>query len=224
MLLHIPRVIDSIQLGVIQGALKQSKFVDGKLSAGMVAEKVKRNEEVDQHTDTAVQLSKIIIGNLYHHAVFRSAAMPLRVATPFFARYRPGMTYGDHIDDPVMGGDGQRFRCDIATTIFLNEPEEYVGGELLIRTQFGDQKIKLPAGDAVVYPASSLHQVAEVTEGERIVAVTWVQSMIREPAKREILHELNLAREKLLHESAAGETGKQVDHAYTNLVRMWAEV
>jgi PKHD-type hydroxylase len=224
MLLHIPRVIDSIQLGVIQGALKQSKFVDGKLSAGMVAEKVKRNEEVDQHTDTAVQLSKIIIGNLYHHAVFRSAAMPLRVATPFFARYRPGMTYGDHIDDPVMGGDGQRFRCDIATTVFLNEPEEYVGGELLIRTQFGDQKIKLPAGDAVVYPASSLHQVAEVTEGERIVAVTWVQSMIREPAKREILHELNLAREKLLHESAAGETGKQVDHAYTNLVRMWAEV
>ena len=224
MLLHIPRVIDSIQLGVIQGALKQSKFVDGKLSAGMVAEKVKRNEEVDQHTDTAVQLSKIIIGNLYHHAVFRSAAMPLRVATPFFARYRPGMTYGDHIDDPVMGGDGQRFRCDIATTIFLNEPEEYVGGELLIRTQFGDQKIKLPAGDAVVYPASSLHQVAEVTEGERVVAVTWVQSMIREPAKREILHELNLAREKLLHESAAGETGKQVDHAYTNLVRMWAEV
>ena len=224
MLLHIPRVIDSIQLGVIQGALKQSKFVDGKLSAGMVAEKVKRNEEVDQHTDTAVQLSKIIIGNLYHHAVFRSAAMPLRVATPFFARYRPGMTYGDHIDDPVMGGDGQRFRCDIATTIFLNEPEEYVGGELLIRTQFGDQKIKLPAGDAVVYPASSLHQVAEVTEGERIVAVTWVQSMIREPAKREILHELNLAREKLLHESAAGETSKQVDHAYTNLVRMWAEV
>ena len=224
MLLHIPRVIDSLQLGVIQGALKQSKFVDGKLSAGMVAEKVKRNEEVDQHTDTAVQLSKIIIGNLYHHAVFRSAAMPLRVATPFFARYRPGMTYGDHIDDPVMGGDGQRFRCDIATTVFLNEPEEYVGGELLIRTQFGDQKIKLPAGDAVVYPASSLHQVAEVTEGERIVAVTWVQSMIREPAKREILHELNLAREKLLHESAAGETGKQVDHAYTNLVRMWAEV
>jgi PKHD-type hydroxylase len=224
MLLHIPRVIDSIQLGVIQGALKQSKFVDGKLSAGMVAEKVKRNEEVDQHTDTAVQLSKIIIGNLYHHAVFRSAAMPLRVATPFFARYRPGMTYGDHIDDPVMGGDGQRFRCDIATTVFLNEPEEYVGGELLIRTQFGDQKIKLPAGDAVVYPASSLHQVAEVTEGERVVAVTWVQSMIREPAKREILHELNLAREKLLHESAAGETGKQVDHAYTNLVRMWAEV
>ena len=224
MLLHIPRVIDSLQLGVIQGALKQSKFVDGRLSAGIVAEKVKRNEEVDQQTDTAVQLSKIIIGNLYHHAVFRSAAMPLRVATPFFARYRPGMTYGDHIDDPVMGGDGQRFRCDIATTVFLNEPEEYVGGELLIRTQFGDQKIKLPAGDAVVYPASSLHQVAEVTEGERIVAVTWVQSMIREPAKREILHELNLAREKLLHESAAGETSKQVDHAYTNLVRMWAEV
>lgn len=224
MMLHIPRVIDPVQLGVIQGALKQARFVDGKLSAGMAAEKVKRNEEMDQHTETAIQLSKIIIGNLYNHAIFRSAAMPLRVATPFFARYRPGMTYGDHIDDPVMGGDAQRFRCDIATTVFLNAPEEYVGGELLIRTQFGDQRIKLPAGDAVVYPASSLHQVAEVTKGERLVAVTWIQSMIREPAKREILHELNLAREKLLQESSSGDTAKQVDHAYTNLVRMWAEV
>lgn len=224
MMLHIPRVIDPVQLGVILGALKQARFVDGKLSAGMAAEKVKRNEEMDQHTETAIQLSKIIIGNLYNHALFRSAAMPLRVATPFFARYRPGMTYGDHIDDPVMGGDAQRFRCDIATTIFLNAPEEYAGGELLIRTQFGDQQIKLPAGDAVVYPASSLHQVAEVTKGERLVAVTWIQSMIREPAKREILHELNLAREKLLQEPASGDTAKQVDHAYTNLVRMWAEV
>lgn len=224
MLLQIPNVIDQPQLDVILPALKSATFVDGKLSAGMAAKKVKNNLEMDQASDVAQKLSKIVMGNLYNSPVFRSAALPLRVAMPFFARYSKGMTYGDHIDDPVMGGDVQKFRCDVATTVFLNAPDEYEGGELVVRTAFGDQKIKLPAGDAVVYPASSLHHVAEVSKGERIVAVTWIQSMVRDPAKRELLHELNQAREALLQDSADPQVTAQVDHSYTNLVRMWAEV
>lgn len=223
MLLTIPSVIDKNQLGVIQQALRDAPFINGKLSAGMQAEKVKNNEEVDQASEMAQQLSKILLGNLYHNPVFRNAALPHQVATPFFARYGKGMTYGDHIDDPVMGQE-QRFRCDVACTVFLNDPDEYDGGELTVRTPFGDQLVKLPAGDAVVYPASSLHRVAEVTKGHRLVAVTWIQSLVRDPAKRELLYELNLARERLMQESPdAGETA-QVDHSYTNLVRMWAEV
>ena len=133
------------------------------------------------------------------------------------------MKYGDHIDDPVMG-EGPRFRCDIASTIFLNEPEDYEGGELVINTAFGQHKVKLPAGDAVIYPASSLHHVAEVTKGERIVAVTWIQSLVREPEKRAILHDLNMVREKMLQASPDSEDTARIDHSYTNLVRMWAEV
>ena len=223
MMLQIPSLIDSRQMEIISAALAEATFIDGKLSAGIHAKKVKSNQEIDQTTDTAIQLSKIIIGNLYNSSIFRSATLPLRTATPFFAKYGIGMKYGDHIDDPVMG-EGQRFRCDVATTIFLNNPDEYEGGELVVRTPFGDQMVKLAAGDAVVYPASSLHHVKEVSKGNRIVAVTWTQSMVRDASRRELLHELNLAREKLMQASPNAEETAQVDHSYTNLVRMWAEV
>ncbi len=176
-----------------------------------------------ENSEMAQQLSKVLIGNLYNNATFRKAALPLKVATPCFARYEKGMTYGDHIDDPVMGQE-PRFRCDVACTVFLNDPQDYEGGELVVRTAFGDQTVKLPAGDAVVYPASSLHHVAEVSRGQRLVAVTWLQSMVRDPARRELLYELNLAREKLMREKPDAEETAQVDHSYTNLVRMWAEV
>jgi PKHD-type hydroxylase len=123
-----------------------------------------------------------------------------------------------------MGPGGGRYRSDIAITIFLSDPEAYAGGELVIRTAFGPQEVKLPAGDAIMYPASSLHRVAEVMRGERLVAVTWVQSMVRDPMRRELLYELGLAREKLLRTRPDAEETAQVDHAYVNLVRMWAEV
>jgi len=223
MLLTIPNVIDPSQLAVMQQALKDAPFIDGKLSAGMAAKKVKNNQEVDQRAEMAQQLSKILLGNLHHNKTFLNAALPLRTATPFFARYGKGMTYGEHIDDPVMGQE-PRFRCDIACTVFFNNPDEYEGGELSIHTAFGVQTVKLPAGYAVLYPASSLHQVNEVTQGERLVAVTWVQSMVRDPARRELLYELNLARDKLLREKPKADETAQVDHSYTNLVRMWAEV
>jgi PKHD-type hydroxylase len=223
MLLHIPAVIDRAQLGVIVSALAESEFIDGKLSAGAAASQVKHNEELNPQAPTIEYLNKILIGNLYNNATFRSAALPHRVSTPFFARYRRGMSYGDHIDDPVMGG-GQRYRSDVSITVFLNEPGEYAGGELVIRTAFGDRQVKLAAGDAVVYPSSSLHHVAAVTDGERLVAVAWAQSLVRDPAKRELLYELDQARSVLLRDAPGTEVAAQVDHSYVNLIRMWSEV
>jgi PKHD-type hydroxylase len=222
-MLTIPSVIDNAQREVILQALAEATFVDGKLTAGDAAKRVKSNQELDQAGEISGYLSKIIIGNLYNNPVFRSAALPNSVSTPIIAKYTRGMKYGDHIDDPVMG-EGPRFRCDIASTVFLNSPEDYEGGELVVNTAFGQQKVKLPAGDAVIYPASSLHHVAEVTKGERIVAVTWIQSLVREPEKRAILHDLNTVREKMLIESPDNEDTARIDHSYTNLVRMWAEV
>jgi PKHD-type hydroxylase len=155
--------------------------------------------------------------------MYRSAALPLHVATPFYARYTTGMAYGAHIDDPVMG-EGDRYRSDVSITVFLNPPEAYDGGELVIATSFGEREVKLPAGHAVLYPSSSRHRVAEVTRGERLVAVTWVQSLVRDPARRELLHELNRARERLLRHSPDAPETAQVDSAYVNLVRMWSEL
>ena len=223
MLLQIPTVLSKDKLTVIQAILAKSRFIDGKLSAGMAAERVKNNEEIAGDAREIQQLNNLVMGSLVQHPVYQSATLPMKIASPFYARYRPGMTYGDHVDDPVMGPPQGRYRSDVSTTVFLNEPDSYEGGELVIRTSFGDQQIKLPAGYAVVYPSSSLHHVAEVTRGERLVAVTWAQSMVRDAAKRELLYELNQARENLLKQRPEEDETRRVDVAYVNLIRMWAE-
>ena len=224
MLITIADVLNPQQIVQVQDLLQKARFIDGKLSAGMAASKVKNNEEAAQDANLHQQLNQIVMGALVKHPTFQLAVLPHRVATPFYARYRKGMTYGDHVDDPVMGPPGGHYRSDVSTTIFLNEPEDYEGGDLVVRTPFGDQKTKLTAGSAVVYPSASLHHVAEVTSGERLVAVTWTQSMVRDAAKRELLYELGIAREKLLKDNAGTDETKKVDISYVNLVRMWAEI
>lgn len=226
MLLHIPNVLSRTDLQAVHALLDKARFVDGKLSAGMAAKRVKNNQEVSRDdAQTLQQLNNIVMGKLTRHPTYQFGALPLRVATPFYARYGKGMTYGDHVDDPVMGpGPGQQYRSDVSMTVFLNNPEDYEGGELVIRTDFGDRKVKLPAGDVVMYPSSSIHHVAEVSKGERIVAVTWLQSMVREPQRRELLYELNQAREKMLKDAPEAAETKQVDRSYVNLVRMWSEL
>ena len=223
MLLQIPNVVSMDKLTVIRAILAKSDFVDGRLSAGMAAERVKNNEELASDAKELQQLNNLVMGSLVQHPLYQSATLPVKIASPFYARYRPGMTYGDHVDDPVMGPPQGRYRSDVSTTVFLNEPDNYEGGELVIRTPFGDQQIKLPAGHAVVYPSSSLHHVAAVTQGERLVAVTWAQSMVRDASKRELLYELNQARESLLKQRPEEDETKRVDVAYVNLIRMWAE-
>ncbi len=223
MLLEIPEVLSPEQINQVRELLAQGRFIDGRLSAGMAAKRVKHNEELGPEDRLVQPLNNIVMGSLVRHPVYQSAVLPLKVASPFYARYAPGMTYGDHVDDPVMGPPQGRYRSDVSTTVFLSEPDEYDGGELVVRTPFGEQTVKLPAGHAVVYPSSSLHHVAEVTRGERLVAVTWAQSMVRDPARRELLYELNQARESLLKHRPQDDETKRVDVAYVNLVRMWAD-
>ena len=224
MLLRIPSVLDRSELDVVRRMLAGAPFVDGKLSAGQVAKRVKQNQEVDRHALELEQLNNLVMGKLVQHPVYRNGALPLRVAAPYYARYTPGMQYGDHVDDPIMGMDGQLYRSDLAITVFLNDPASYDGGELVINTPFGEQLVKLPAGDAVMYPASSLHRVAEVTHGERLVAVTWLQSLVRDPAQRELLHELNSVRERMLANTPETEDAKLINKTYVNLVRMWGDI
>ncbi len=224
MMIALPAVLNPSQLQRVCNLLRSAPFVDGKLSAGNAASRVKNNQEVARDAAELDILNDVVMNSLVRHPVYRAAALPLRVATPYYARYMPGMTYGEHVDDPIMGADGMPYRCDMAITLFLSNIGDYDGGELAVRTSFGTQLAKLPAGDAILYPASSLHHVTPVTRGERLVAVTWLQSAVRDPAQRELLYELHLAREKLLQAAPDAVETAQVNRSYVNLVRMWSDV
>lgn len=223
MLIEIPQLLNPAQLDKIHEMLDRARFVDGRLSAGMAASRVKDNEELALEPDLLQRLYRVVMASVGHSEVFRSAVLPARVADFIFARYQPGMRYGDHVDDPIMG-QGPKFRSDVSMTIFLNAPDSYAGGELVIRTPFGEQQVKLAAGHAVVYPSASVHRVAEVTNGQRLVALTWIQSFVRDAARRELLYELDQSRQQLLRSDPESDVTKNVDRAYVNLLRMWAEV
>ncbi|MGV6857648.1 MAG: Fe2+-dependent dioxygenase [bacterium] len=224
MLIEIPNILNAEELHGIQQLLANARFEDGKLSAGKAAKQVKHNQEVAGDSTELSRLNNLVMGKLIRHPVYQNAAFAKNIAAPFYARYTKGMKYGDHIDDPIMGSGQQVYRPDVSITVFLNAPEDYTGGELCIHTPFGQQLVKLPAGHAIMYPSGSLHRVQEVTAGTRLVAVTWAQSMIRDPAERELLYSLNQARELLLKRQPGEEVTKTVDHVYINLVRKWADV
>jgi len=224
MLLQLHKVLRPDELAAVRRILSDAPFADGRLSAGMAARRVKQNREADRAAPGIAGVDNLVMGRLVEHPEYRAAALPLRVAAPFYARYFPGMRYGDHVDDPVMGQAEGLYRTDIAITIFLNEPQDYDGGELVVRTAFGENRVKLAAGDAVLYPASSLHRVDDVTRGERLVAVTWVQSLIRDPQRRELLYDLHQVREQMLRDSPDDPATTKVNAVYVNLVRMWGEL
>jgi len=223
MLLEIPNILNAKELEVVRSALDNAPFVDGKLSAGMAAQRVKNNEEVDVRSQDVQQLNNLVMTRLVQHPTYRAAALPMKVASPFYARYSKGMSYGDHVDDPIMQADTP-YRSDISITIFLSDASEYEGGELVINTQYGEHRVKLSAGDAVMYPSSSVHHVNEVTSGSRMVAVTWLQSLVREPAKRELLYDMYQVKEQLLKDVPDDENTKRLDRSYVNLIRMWGDV
>jgi len=224
MLATIEHLISAKNLTEIRRLLDRASFVDGKLSAGSVARRVKNNREMDPRSADFNALNEMVMGNLVRHPKYKAVAWPKRVAAPFYARYEPGMEYGEHVDDPVMGQGQDLYRTDVSTTVFLSEPEEYEGGELVIIDTYGEQRIKLAAGSAVVYPSHSRHFVAPVTEGVRLVAVTWAQSTVRDPSKREMLYELNLAREQLFRELPDAEATRKVAATFNNLVRRWVDI
>ncbi|MCK5726571.1 MAG: Fe2+-dependent dioxygenase [Thiotrichaceae bacterium] len=224
MLYIIKDVLNSQQLVIINKLLKDAQFVDGKLSAGQQAKEVKNNLELDRNSPLHNQLNNVVMNSLMQNKQFNDIALPLRVATPFYVRYTKGMNYGLHVDNPVMGPLGQQYRSDISTTIFLNDQEAYEGGELHIETPFGEQLVKLDAGDAVVYPSSSLHQVREVTSGQRVAAVIWTQSVVKSAEQRALLYQLSSSNDDLNAGATRADLSDSLSNIRANLVRMWGEV
>jgi len=218
----IGNVVDAATVARLRAALAEAEFVDGKSTAGFRARRVKNNEQLGRDHPDRGALDRLVVEALERNAEVRRAAWPRTIMRPMFSRYRPGMNYGRHVDDALMGAQ-PKLRTDLSVTLFLSEPGEYDGGELLLVTPFGEQSIKLPAGAAVIYPSILLHEVRPVTRGERLVVVTWIQSYIREAWQRETLHDLERIRNKLA--AIAGDS-PEADLAFktlSNLLRMWSQ-
>ena len=228
MLVHVPALLDSEQLTHFRKQLDagNAPWVDGRVTAGHQGVHVKQNQQLAEGSSTAIELGNIVLSALEKHPLFISAALPHRVYPPMFNRYQGGMHFGSHVDGSVrlMPGTGDKIRTDLSATLFLAAPDSYDGGELLIEDTYGTQTVKLPAGDMILYPASSLHQVNPVTRGMRMACFFWVQSMIRDDGQRTLLFDLDNAIQRLTATNADEGARVRLTGCYHNLLRMWSDV
>lgn len=222
MILCTSGVLNADELADIQQALTKIEFRDGRVSAGWHAREVKRNLQAPSDDPAARLVAATVERAVRRHPLFEMAARPRTLAPLLLSRYEPGMTYGAHVDDAVMG-KGNRLRTDLALTVFLNAPTDYEGGALVVESTGGEQEFKLDAGDMVLYPASSLHRVEPIRRGVRHAAVGWVQSMVRDPLKREILFDLETARRGLFEHAGKTREFDLMAKSISNLLRLWAE-
>ena len=226
MLIHLTNVLSPEELQQARALLAHADWLDGRSTAGSQAVQAKHNEQLPQTSETAKTLRTLVLQALNRHAIFFSAALPKKIFNPLFNRYGGDTNhYGKHIDGAVMQSrsDNQRVRSDVSCTLFLADPQEYEGGELAIQDTYGSQRVKLPAGDMVLYPSTSLHEVLPVTRGYRLASFFWIESMVRSDEQRRLLYELdmNLLRLRERHGECAETTA--LTGTYHNLLRMWAD-
>lgn len=225
MLLHIPQVLTPAEVAEIRQVLDTQGWVDGLRSTGPQAANVKRNLQLDASSPVFAPLSQRIAQALQRHPLFVSAVLPATMLPPMFNRYEGGGHYGNHIDNTIQTDrfSGQKVRTDVSTTVFLSSPEEYEGGELIAEDSFGTHEIKLDAGDAIVYPSTSLHRVEPVTRGVRVASFLWTQSLVRDAWRRSMLFDLDMTILKLRNQ--LGDTAEVVALTghYHKLLQQWAE-
>jgi PKHD-type hydroxylase len=227
MLARIPKLLSGAQVADLRRALEaaDAPWVDGRVTAGHQGAPVKKNSQIDEASPLARELGQLVLAELERNPLFISAVLPHRVYPPMFNRYGEGMHFGTHVDGAVrmIPGSGHKLRTDLSATLFLSAPESYDGGELIIENDFGSETVKLDAGDAVVYTSTSRHRVTPVTRGVRIACVFWIQSLIRDDAKRELLFELDRTIQRLTETSANPESLVRLAGQYHTLLRLWTE-
>ena len=227
MLVAIPNALNAQQLHAVRSRLEAAgdAWVDGRVSAGYQGAPVKFNEQVDERSGVAAECQSIILGALERHPRFISAVLPNEVYPPMFNRYGVGMTFGAHVDGSVRihPHTGRKLRTDVSATLFLNEPDEYDGGELVVHDAYGAHRVKLAAGDMVIYPATSLHEVTPITRGRRLASFFWVQSLLRDDAQRAMLFDLDNAIQRLNATDADADARRTLVGVYHNLMRQWSD-
>jgi PKHD-type hydroxylase len=225
MLLRIPAVLTKDEVTRCRRLVDGAEWVDGRVTAGHQSMRVKDNEQVREDHPAAREAGDIVLDALARQPLFMSAALPLKVFPPLFNRYAGGQTFGDHVDNAVrqVTNGSTRVRTDLSSTLFLTAPEDYDGGELVIEDTYGSHAVKLPEGDLILYPASSLHHVQPVTRGARVCSFFWTQSMVRDDAQRALLFDMDRSIMKLSSERPDDPAVVMLTACYHNLIRMWAE-
>jgi PKHD-type hydroxylase len=224
MLMHISGILDREQLARLRTALDGAAWTDGRETVGAQGARVKRNLQLPDTSPLRLELGREVSEAVARHPLFHAAVLPQRILPPRFNRYEGGGHYGFHVDGAVMAlPEGGQLRSDVSCTLFLSEPEEYDGGELIVSDLYGEHEVKLPAGDAIVYPSSSLHEVRPVTRGARLAAFFWVQSLVRDDGQRRLLLELDTSIQRLTQSGADAQAVLQLTGIYHNLLRRWSQ-
>ena len=227
MLVTVDQVLNDEQVASLRAQLlgAEHAWVDGRVTAGYQGAPLKLNRQIDEGSEVAARCQAIILAALERNPTFISAALPNQVYPPMFNRYGEGMTFGAHIDGGVRldPRTGRKLRTDLSATLFLTDPADYDGGELEISDTYGTHSVKLEAGDMVLYPSTSLHEVTPVTRGERLACVFWVQSLVRDDGQRALLYDMDLAIQRLNQTEADPDARRTLVGCYHNLLRQWAE-
>lgn len=224
MMLHIPGVLTPEQLKSMRERLAGTGWIDGRASVGSQGAQVKRNRQLADGSPLALELGQVVSAALMANPLFFASALPLRILPPFFNSYAGGEHYGPHVDGAIrFHAGGPALRTDVSCTVFLSDPDEYEGGELSVIDAYGTHEVKLPAGDAILYPSTSIHEVQPVTSGERVASFLWVQSMVRDDWKRAMLFELDANIQALRAKHGDGPELVGLTGHYHNLLRQWAE-
>jgi PKHD-type hydroxylase len=225
MMIHIPDLLTPDQVARCRDVMTKAAWIDGNTTAGHQSGQVKYNLQLPENSPEARELGDMVLQALARSPLFFSAVLPKQVFPPLFNRYDAGMTFGSHVDNAIREHySGTRVRTDVSSTLFISEPEEYDGGELIVEDTYGSHAVKLPAGDMIVYPGTSLHNVTPITRGSRIASFFWTQSMIRDDAKRSLLFDMDMAIMKLNRDHPGHESAVELTSVYHNLLRQWAEV
>jgi PKHD-type hydroxylase len=226
MLLSIPDVLTPEQVAAARAKLDAADWQDGRLTAGHQAIQAKDNQQLSEDHPVARELGQMVLGALQRNALFMSAALPLHVYPPMFNRYAGGQQFGSHVDNAIrhVPGTPHRLRTDLSATLFFRDPEEYDGGELCVEDTYGVHRVKLPAGDMVLYPSTSLHHVTPVTHGARVASFFWIQSLIRDDGRRTLLFDLDTAIQRITVDVPDHPAAVQLTGVYHNLLRQWSEL
>ena len=226
MMVHIPNVLSADQVARCRDVMQRAGWVDGRVTAGHQSEQVKNNLQMPETAPEARELGGMVMGALGRSPLFFSAVLPKEIFPPLFNRYDAGMTFGPHVDNAIRGylDTPLRIRTDVSATLFISAPADYDGGELVVQDTYGAHAVKLPAGDMIIYPGTSLHHVTPITRGSRIASFFWIQSMIRDVTKRAMLFDLDMAIIKLNQDHPDHRSIVEFTNIYHNLLRQWTEV
>ncbi|MES2713467.1 MAG: Fe2+-dependent dioxygenase [Pseudomonadota bacterium] len=225
-MIDLPQVLDAARLTEARAMLDAADWVDGRATAGHQSAQVKRNRQLAEGSPAARKLGDLVLAALERHPLFLTAALPARVFPPLFNRYEGGEHFGAHVDNAIrqVTGTAHRIRTDLSCTLFLSDPADYDGGELVVEDHYAERRVKLAAGDAILYPATSLHRVEPVTSGARTACFFWVQSMVRDATERAMLLDLDLAINGLRDKVPEDAGLVSLTGLYHNLLRRWGEV